>query len=80
MAVSERLGLPDLIARIAVVSPRPRYAFMLLSLIAKAAGNNSGSAGPYVVTDGSSRTLLRDWLCDSLVPMAGRDAETLHRF
>lgn len=73
-AASASLGLPDLIALIAVVSPRPRYAFMVLNLIAEAAGSNSGSAGPYVMVEGNRRTLLRDWLCDSLVPMAGRDA------
>jgi hypothetical protein len=72
--VSASLGLPDLIALIAVASPRPRYAFMVLNLIAKAAGSNSGSAGPYVITEGNCRTLLRDWLCDSLVPMTGMDA------
>ena len=67
------LNLPALIERIADVSPRPRYAFMVLNLIARAAGNNSGSAGPYVVED-DKRIALRDWLCDSVVPMAKRDA------
>ena len=45
-------------------------------LIAKAAGKNSGSAGPYVQDDGRN-VPLRDWLCDSLVPMAQRDARRL---
>lgn len=67
------LDLPQVIDRIACISPRPRYTFMVLNLIAKAAGTNSGSAGPYV-TYGGQRTPLRDWLCDSLVPMAQRDA------
>lgn len=70
------LGLPDLIERIADVSPRPRYAFMVLNLIAKVAGSNSGSAGPYVV-DQDRRVPLRDWLCDALVPMAKRDPRRL---
>jgi hypothetical protein len=70
------LNLPELIKRIADVSPRPRYTFMVLNLIAKAAGGNSGSAGPYVIA-GGQRTPLRDWLCDSLVPMAQRDARRL---
>lgn len=70
------LNLPALIERIANVSLRPRYAFMVLNLIAKAAGNNSGSAGPYVYHD-ARRIPLRDWLCDSLVPMAKRDARRL---
>ena len=67
------LNLPDIIERIADVSPRPRYAFMVLNLIAKAASKANGSAGPYVVENGR-RIPLRDWLCDSLVPMAKRDA------
>lgn len=68
------LDLPALIERIADCSPRPRYTFMVLNLIAKAAGSNSGSAGPYVIDDDNGRIPLRDWLCDSLVPMAKRDA------
>jgi hypothetical protein len=70
------LNLPALIERIADVSPRPRYAFMVLNLIAKAAGNNSGSAGPYVV-ENDRRISLRDWLCDALMPMAKRDPRRL---
>ncbi len=70
------LDLPGLIERIADVSARPRYAFMVLNLIAKAAGKNSGSAGPYVI-EGDRRIALRDWLCDCLVPMAQRDARRL---
>lgn len=75
-AAVDPLDLPELIERIADVSPRPRYAFMILNLIAKVAGNNSGSAGPYVV-DHDRRVPLRDWLCDSLVPMAKRDPRRL---
>lgn len=71
--LGDNLDLPALIERIADVSPRPRYTFMVLNLIAKVAGSNSGSAGPYVVV-GSHRTPLRDWLCDALVPVAQRDA------
>lgn len=67
------LDLPGIIERIADVSPRPRYAFMVLNLIAKAANKANGSAGPYVF-ENDRRILLRDWLCDSLVPMARRDA------
>lgn len=49
---------------------------MVLSLIAKFANSNNGSAGPYVVEE-DRRVPLRDWLCDSLVPMAKRDARRL---
>jgi len=72
----ESLNLPALIERIANASPRPRYAFMVLNLIATVANSNSGSAGPYVV-DQDRKVPLRDWLCDSLVPMAKRDARRL---
>ncbi|OQW70911.1 MAG: hypothetical protein BVN33_16895 [Proteobacteria bacterium ST_bin13] len=75
--VTESLNLPALIERIADVSPRPRYTFMVLHLIAKVANSNSGSAGPYVIDDNSCRVALRDWLCDSLVPIAKRDARRL---
>jgi hypothetical protein len=74
-SAADKLDLRAVIARIADVSPRPRYAFMVLNLIARAARNGL-SAGPYVVDDGR-RVPLRDWLCDSLVPMAKRDARRL---
>ena len=76
-APAKSLNLPALIERIADFSPRPRYAFMVLNLIAKVAGGNSGSAGPYIDTEDEARVPLRDWLCDSLVPMAKRDARRL---
>lgn len=60
--------LLDLLAH---ASTRPRYAFMVLSLIAEVA-NADGEAGPFVRREGQSHT-LRDWLCDSLAPMGGRD-------
>jgi hypothetical protein len=46
---------------------------MLLNLIAEVA-DAKGSAGPYV-SHPSGTVLLRDWLCDALVPMAHRDAK-----
>lgn len=63
--------MPSVIERLATLSSRPRYAFMVLNLIARAAGE-SGEAGPYVVEQGNA-VRLRDWLCDALSPMAGRD-------
>lgn len=50
---------------------RPRYAFMLLTLIADVA-RPDGSAGPLVRVD-DSLVSLRDWLCDALTPMGHRD-------
>jgi hypothetical protein len=66
-------ALPALLDQLASVSTRPRYAFMLLNLIAEVA-DAKGSAGPYVSHPGGT-VLLRDWLCDALVPMAQRDSK-----
>ena len=70
-AIAPPADMPSVIERLASVSSRPRYAFMLLNLIARAAGQG-GKAGPYVVERGGT-VRLRDWLCDALSPMAGRD-------
>jgi hypothetical protein len=56
---------------LADVSTRPRYAFMVLGLIAQVAGPD-GVAGPYVMT-GQGPLPLRDWLSDGLAPMGRRD-------
>lgn len=60
-----------LLDALAHASTRPRYAFMVLSLIAEVAGPD-GSAGPFV-----GGATLRDWLCDALTPMGGRDPKRL---
>lgn len=70
-AVPPALDLPALIERIAMVSRRPRYAFMVLNLIAKATGRGD-SVGPYV-HEGDRRIPVRDWLSDALIPLAHRD-------
>ncbi len=62
--------LPAVLARIQDVSQRPRYTFMVLNLILRAAGP-SGRAGPYI-KEGNALVPVRDWLSDALVPMAGR--------
>ena len=67
----EVLDLSALLERLAEVSERPRYTFMVLNLIARAAGS-SNSAGPYV-RDAGKRVPVRDWLCDALLPLAHRD-------
>lgn len=56
--------------RLAQVSSRPRYAFMLLNLVAQVA-RSDGSAGPWIRCDGDLVS-LRDWLCDALTPMVQR--------
>ena len=64
-------GMPALLDQLAHASTRPRYAFMVLGLIAELA-RPDGSAGPIVICNGTA-TLLRDWLCDALTPMGCRD-------
>jgi len=68
-ASDSALGL--LLEQVARCSTRPRYAFMLLTLIADAA-RADGSAGP-MVCNAAGLVPLRDWLCDALTPMGGRD-------
>ncbi len=67
--------LSALLDRLAHASTRPRYAFMLLTLIAEVA-RPDGSAGPFIAKDGALEP-LRDWLCDALTPMGGRDPRRL---
>lgn len=63
------LDMPALVELLAQCSARPRYAYMVLDLIAKVAGTN-GSAGPLVLHGGSA-VPIREWLCDALTPMGG---------
>lgn len=71
-SASDMASLLDLLAEI---SSRPRYAFMVLNLIAEVAGPD-GKAGPFIVREGGSLP-LRDWLGQSLTPMGGRDPRRL---
>ena len=71
----EDLDLPAVLERIADLSARPRYTFMVLNLIARAAGQTD-SAGPYI-RDGGQSVPIRDWLSNALLPMAQRDARRL---
>ena len=61
-------GVGGIYAVLAEVSSRPRYAFLVLQLVAEAA-DGRGQAGPFVCRDGKS-TLLRDWLCTQLLPLS----------
>lgn len=63
--------MAQLLDMLAQCCSRPRYAFMLLTLIADVA-RPDGSAGPVVRHEGNLIP-LRDWLCDALTPMAHRD-------
>ncbi|RSV41731.1 hypothetical protein CA234_08595 [Sphingomonas sp. ABOLE] len=66
------MDTPMLLATIAGASQRPKFAYMLLQLIAEIA-DEKGQAGPSVAVNGAAMP-VRDWLCDGLVPMAQRDA------
>ncbi len=68
-APSSDLGV--LLDQVAQASSRPRYAFMVLSLIAEIA-RADGSAGPFVGRSEQRRS-LRDWLCEALTPVAAKD-------
>jgi hypothetical protein len=65
------LDMPSLLEMLARSSSRPRYAFMVLNLIAQVS-RSDGSAGP-LVAKGGSLFPLRDWLCDALTPRGQRD-------
>ena len=61
-------GVGTIYAALAAASSRPRYAFLVLQLVAEAA-DTGGRAGP-LVGRGLDRMLLRDWLCTQLFPMS----------
>jgi hypothetical protein len=66
---------PDLgaiLTSLAQVSRRPRYAFMVLGLIAEAA-RPDGQAGPWVAAPDGGVQPLREWVAGQLVPLAARD-------
>src|SRR5690606_19682398 len=65
---SGAIGVGDIVTKLAQVSRRPRYTFMVLNLISEIAGPD-GKAGPYVEARGQ-QIPLRDWLSDNLAPLA----------
>lgn len=70
-ATAERpLDLPGIMRAIAHHSARPRYTFMVLDLIARAAGRG-GAAGPYV-REGEQLVPIREWLSAAIAPSAAR--------
>lgn len=69
------LDMPSLLEVLARTSSRPRYAFMVLNLIAQVA-RSDGSAGPLIAKTGALIP-LREWLCDALSPMGQRDPRRL---
>ncbi|WCP15941.1 hypothetical protein sphantq_04431 (plasmid) [Sphingobium sp. AntQ-1] len=75
VSTTSTLALPQLVDRISNISKRPRYALLVLNLIAQKAGRN-GSLGPYVQS-AQRRVPVRDWLCQALAPLAQRDCRRL---
>lgn len=72
--VRQRTGLmsiSDILDRLATASSRPRYAYMVLGLIAESADRN-GKAGPLVATP-TGPLPLRDWIAEALLKTAERD-------
>ena len=65
-------GIGGIYAVLAEVSARPRYAFLVLQLVAEIA-DGRGQAGPRVSQSGEAM-LLRDWLCTQLLPMSEQAA------
>ncbi|MDE2562800.1 MAG: hypothetical protein KGL48_11200 [Sphingomonadales bacterium] len=61
-------GVGGIYAVLAAASNRPRYAFLVLQLVAEAA-DHRGQAGPFILDSGQP-VLLRDWLCMQLMPMS----------
>lgn len=74
-SIRGRDELAGLLGQLAQISSRPRYAFMMLSLLAEVA-DARGVAGPWVRSK-DMPMLLRDWLCDALAQMAARDPKRL---
>jgi hypothetical protein len=64
-------GLGSIVATLAANSSRPRYAFVVLQLVAEVA-NGQGRAGPFVQRP-TGPMGLRDWLCTQLMPMSERN-------
>lgn len=64
-------GLGGIYAALGACSMRPRYAFLVLELIAEAAGAD-GVAGPFVRTPAGAVT-LRDWINSQLMPLCQRN-------
>lgn len=74
-APSAPLDVPRLLDRLTASCERPRYNFMLLTLIMEASAS-SGRAGPYVRV-ANDDVPIRDWLCDAMNPVGRREPRRL---
>ena len=71
-AQTERPDIGSILHALAQSSRRPRYAFMVLGLIAEAA-RPDGRAGPWVAGSDGVPQPLREWVAAKLVPLAAYD-------
>ncbi len=74
-AATAPTDMPGLLDRLTALCERPRYSFMLLTLIAQASVS-TGEAGPFVRVNGE-RVPVRDWLSDAMNPVARREPRRL---
>lgn len=65
------ITIGDILDSLSEVSNRPRYAFMVLNLLAEQAGPGN-KAGPFV-REGDTALPLREWIGVRLSRMSGRD-------
>ncbi len=65
------IKIGDILDTLSRTSSRPRYAYMVLTLLAEQAGPGN-KAGPFIYEEG--RVIpLREWIGDRLAQMSGRD-------
>ena len=64
-----------IVERLTLVTKRPRYAYYVLELIERSS-RTTGSIGPYVV-DAEDELPVRDWLCDAIIAISGREPARL---
>lgn len=62
------IGVGEILDQLSMASKRPRYAFMVLNLLAEQA-SDSGRVGPAIELDGEDLT-VRDWVATKLSRMA----------
>lgn len=66
------MSVSQILDQLSDVSSRPRYAFMILHLLAEQAGPG-GRAGPIVTDEDQERLTLREYIGKRLSKMSGRD-------
>jgi hypothetical protein len=67
----QAITVGDILDRLSETSKRPRYAFMVLTLLVEQAGPGY-KTGPFI-REGGAALPLREWLGDRLARMSGRD-------